>query len=170
MAFSKIGTIVRTHGLKGKVVLWHPQIEAADLILLDHLFIELLPGSYIPFFFNSPPGSKGAEYSICYFEEVESIEEAKEILNRDVFIEQSLYERLYPEEATFNFIGFQIEDENSQRQGHILNIQEMGGQLMATIVSEEKEYLIPLNEDFIQHIDKDGQKIYLQLPEGIWDL
>ena len=49
------------------------------------------------------------------------------------------------------------------------DIFETPQQLLAQVTYQEKEILIPLNEDFIIKIDNKKKSISLQLPDGLID-
>lgn len=172
LAYQKVGKIIRIHGLKGQVIFNHSFPSNDPFIKLDHLFIELHPGSYIPFFPEVSPIMVNQQTISWQLEDINSPQQAQKLLGKEVYIEKELFSQLFPESNQFEakLDGFQLKDNNSGYSAIIKSTQILSGQLMATVSFQEKSLYIPLNEDFIQVIDTKKRIIIATLPEGIWEL
>ena len=166
MDYSKIGKIQNTHGLNGKIILKHI-FEGKNIFKdLNHVFIEINRESYIPFFIEEKKVIDATEVLIR-FDEVESLEVAREILNKPVFIETEIFKKLKPKNVTEDFIGFWIIDKKLGKLGKVEDLFETPAQVLASVIYQEKEILIPLIEQTILSINVAKKEIMVELPDGL---
>lgn len=59
---------------------------------------------------------------------------------------------------------------NGGKIGKIIAIDDTTANTVMTVSDGEREILIPLAEDFIDHLDKKGGTLYLRLPDGLLDI
>lgn len=172
MSYRKIGKIIQSFGLNGQVVILQDVPSGKPLLKLDHLFIELQQGSYIPFFPDELPKLMDDDKSIWKLDDISSSEAAKEIVGKQVYIEEEKYLKLFPARSSLeaDLTGFIIKDRNSSNSGVIESVIESPGQLLASVIFAGKEVLIPLVEHFLITIDAQKKVIEMKLPEGIWEL
>jgi len=169
MEYSKIGKIQNTHGLNGKIILKHI-FEGKNIFKdLDHVFIEINRESYIPFFIEEKKVVDHSEVLIR-FDEVDSVEAARELLNKSVFIEPGIFKKLKPKNVTEDFVGFLIIDKKLGKLGVIEDLFETPGQVLASVIYQEKELLIPLLEHTIISISVAQKEIIVELPDGLIDI
>ena len=105
------------------------------------------------------------------FEDIDHIDKAQPLTKKKIFLPNRLKPKR--EKGTFfytDLIGFTAEDLHKGKLGEILEVQEFPQQFLATIIYQEKEVLIPLNEAFILDMNMKGKTISLDLPEGLLDL
>lgn len=166
MDYSKIGKIQNTHGLNGRIILKHI-FEGKNIFKeLNHVFIEVNRASYIPFFIKEKKVIDATEVLI-QFDEVDSVEDARELLNKGVFIENEIFKKLKPKNVTEDFIGFWIIDKKLGRIGKVDDLYETPAQVVASVQYKEKEILIPLIEYTIISINVAKKEIFVELPEGL---
>ncbi len=169
MDFIQIGKITGTHGLDGNVVLFHSIGKSSGLKSLKHVFIELKRESYIPFFVEQLRVDNDQEL-LLKLEEVDTMEAAKTISGKQVYLSTAQYEKLKPKDANINFVGFEVWDAIVGKLGMVENLFETPGQLLATIVYKGREVIVPLNEQTIKSIDIPTKTLKLALPEGLLDV
>lgn len=169
MNYSKIGKIQNSHGFNGAVIIKHTFNSFKNIKKLEHLFIELLPGSYIPYFIETIKEFNHQEL-LVKFEEVDNTEEVKKILQKDIYIEQEKLQTIKPKNVDLQFIGFEIIDSNLGKIGAITHLIEMPGQILATVIFKEKEVLIPLVEQTILNINIKQKEIITKLPDGLLEV
>ena len=63
--------------------------------------------------------------------------------------------------------GFQVEDIRHGKIGEIEYINDQTPQHLFVINSNDKEVLIPINDDFILELDRINKTIKMDLPEGL---
>ena len=68
------------------------------------------------------------------------------------------------------YVNFEIHDKILGKIGIIEEIIEYPQQEMAAIKFQEKEVLIPLNEQLILTIDAENKVIEMDLPDGLLEL
>lgn len=77
------------------------------------------------------------------------------------------------EEGQFYFheiIGFQVEDENEGPLGTVKDVYEAGEQYLIAMNYQDREVLIPLNDDIIPKVNKEKKIVHTRLPEGLLDV
>jgi 16S rRNA processing protein RimM len=169
MDFIHLGKITGTHGLDGNVVLYHHQGKLNGLKQLKHIFIELKRESYIPFFIEQIRVDNDSELFLK-LEEVDTVEEAKAISGKAVYLSTAQYEQLKPKDKDINFVGFEVWDEAAGKLGKVAHLFETPGQLLATVEVRGKEAIVPLNEQTIRSVDIAAKTLKLCLPDGLLDI
>ncbi|RQO30835.1 16S rRNA processing protein RimM [Taibaiella sp. KBW10] len=164
--YIQIGKITNTHGLEGRLSLMHNLGKNKELKQLKHIFIELKRESYIPFFINKITVDNDKELFLI-LDEVDSVEAAKALAGKEVYLSTEQYEKMKPKDQEVNFVGFEVWDEAFGLIGKVSAIFETPGQLLATVMHQEKEVIVPLNEQTIKSIQIQTKTLKLQLPEGL---
>lgn len=162
-----LGTISRKFSFKGEVVL---QVTPDLKTFPKHIksvFVEFQQ-ERIPFFIEFTNASKKNSIRIK-FEDVNSEMEAEKLVKHDVYVLKS--EIALDEEFSLkDLVSFTAYDENDERIGKIINLNTSTPQAFFEIESNQKQILIPVNEDWIIEINEEHQEIYFELPEGLLDL
>ena len=169
MEVIQLGKIGSTHGLDGRLVLLHHLGDNKALKSLNCVFVELRRESYIPFFIKSQKSVAEGEV-LLQFDEVETVEEAKKLAGKQVYLEVGQYEKVRPKNAPINFVGFQVIDQDFGALGKVADLLETPGQLLASVFHNHKEVLIPLNDHTIAKVDVATKTISVRLPEGLLDV
>ncbi|MEL6945638.1 MAG: ribosome maturation factor RimM [Bacteroidota bacterium] len=168
--FVSIGKIGKAHGIKGAMKLLAVEAYLPDLESASAIFIEE-NGQKLPYFLEEVQIGNA---TILTLEEVGTKEAANRLKSREVFLRES--DLLPIENRAFNSLqyeqykGFELEDKELGTIGVIEEIIEMPQQEMAVVNYQDKEVLIPLNEDFILETLKEEKLIKVTLPEGLLDL
>lgn len=164
--------MIQTQGLNGRVILFDELSSSKPLLKLDHLFIELQKGSFIPFFSVEKPMQIEEGKTAWQLDEIDTAEAARTLVGKDAYIETKRYNLLFPSRSSLDedLSGFLIKDNTSGNSGIIESVITSPGQLLANVLFQEKEVLIPLAESFVLGIDPQKKLIKMKLPEGIWDL
>ena len=166
------GQSYKVRGIKGEITIdFNPQFRKH--ILKSGVLFFKLEGNAVPFFIKS---IKGSDDCMIQFKEVDTPEQARELSNQIVYIDDRglIMEDTIIEEEVINsgnsFLNFQIEDVASGFNGVIKDLEEFPSQLMALVQVNSKEYMIPLHEDWIEHIDAKNKIIRVNLPAGLLEL
>jgi len=168
--FVSIGKIGKAHGIKGAMKLLAVEAYLPDLENTSAIFIEE-NGQKLPYFLEEVQIGNA---TILTLEEVGTKEAANRLRSKEVFLRES--DLLPIENRAFNSLqyeqykGFELEDKELGTIGVIEEIIEMPQQEMAVVNYQDKEVLIPLNEDFILETLKEEKLIKVTLPEGLLDL
>lgn len=169
MDYTYIGRLHSTHGLQGHITATHKLKGKNIFKQLKHIFVEIRPESYIPYFIEECTITAEDEV-IILVDETYSPEAAKHIVGKNIYIENALYSKLQPAELTMNFEGYIVYDAHDKKVGTITEIQEMPGQLLASVDINGIEALIPLVEHHILNINTKKKEITLQIPDGLLDI
>lgn len=168
MEYALIGKISGTHGLDGKLTLNH-NLPQKSFRKLSHIFIEVKNRSYIPYFIEEQKEIAN-DTVLLRLDETGTIEEAKKLSGKNVYIEAEQMQRLNPKGISSDLVGFMVADAALGRLGPIETLFETPGQVLATIHYRNKEVIIPLIDATIEGIDMDRKMIRVNLPEGLLDV
>ncbi len=164
----RIGTILKTRGLKGELQLY-VDFDGLEDMPFKAVFLEIA-GKQVPYFVAS---IKYPQPNVAYLnlEDVDTIEKANTLVKKDVFLAAKFKPKKKKNEFTLkDLAGFTAIDDNHGELGEIINVQEYPQQLIATVHYNNKEVLFPLNESIIKGINTDDNEVYIELPEGLLDI
>lgn len=164
-SYLKLGKIVSAHGLKGEVVLEHYLGKSSSLKNLEALYVEEKKGNLLPYFIQSAK-KKTATEVLIQIEGIEVREKAQKLVTKIVWIPEEEFQRLASKSAPASLLGFTI-IENNIALGEVIEVIEQPQQLVCKIIIQNKEVLIPLNEDTLIDIDNASQQVQVRLPEGL---
>ena len=159
-----IGKITSVHGVKGDIVLSHQLPLDFDTDLLDAIMIELNPNSFIPFFIKEKKETHDDEMLLT-LEEIDNREEAKKILNKNVFAPPTLKIEIKNGNRWTDLIGFSLYDQNNLEIGKIADVYINGDQILLAVNYKEDEILIPISDELILANETKQKKITLLLKE-----
>jgi len=162
-----IGKITGSHGVKGHVVFEHKLKNEVDILRWDALMIELLPDSRIPFFIENIKKQTATSYLIK-FEEIHSPEDAKQILQKNVYGSPNVaVQEVQLSVDPDSYIGYTLFDKE-KKVGIIDNIlNPKTNPLFIIHENSENELLIPANEELILEVKPSEKLIISNLPEGL---
>ena len=161
----KIGTITRTHGVKGEVAFSFTD-DVWDRADAEYLILRI-DGILVPFFIEEYR-FRSDTTALIKFQDYDSADAARELCGCDVYFPHSLTPE--PEEdgeyAWHHFTGFRVIDERAGELGEITYVDDSTQNILFNI----GERLVPAVESFISHIDYQARVITMQLPEGLLEL
>ncbi len=164
-----LGTITKTHGIHGQVVLMMDQLSFNDIQKMESVFIEI-DGLPVPFFISSFE-EKNSNALILTFDDAGIEDITKDIIDCQVFIlKSSIKTEKKLLIADKNIIGYNVTDKTLGFLGVVAEIITIEQNPLIKITQEKKEILLPLQPDFILQIDPILKNIYVHVPEGLIDL
>ena len=164
-----LGKIVKKYSFKGEILVKLDTDQPEIYNNLDAVFIDL-KNNLIPFFIEHSQLHK-SELLRIKFEDVITEEDANAIMKCELYLPLELLPKLEGNKFYFHeVIGFKVEDVNFGRVGVIKGINDTTSQSLFEIDRDGIEILIPLNDEFIQKVDRDNKKILVETPEGLIDL
>ena len=164
-----LGKIVKKYSFKGEVLVKLDTDQPEIYNNLDAVFIDLKK-NLIPFFIEHSQLHK-SELLRIKFEDVITEEDADAIMKCELYLPLELLPKLEGNKFYFHeVIGFSVEDVNFGSVGVIKGINDTTSQALFEIDRDGIEILIPLNDEFIQKVDRDKKKILVETPEGLIDL
>jgi 16S rRNA processing protein RimM len=164
----RVGSILKTKGLKGEMQLYVDFDNLAD-INITTLFIDIA-GKLIPYFVESIKyNQKNSAY--LYLEDIDTIEKASVLVKKDIYLSNKQKPKKKKSDFTLKDLkGFTAVDENEGELGIITAINEYPQQLIAAVTYKGCEVLFPLNEEIIKGIDVVKEMVLVDLPDGLLDI
>lgn len=168
MEYFKIGKLVAAFGVKGEMILKHSLGKKSKLNNVKALFVEEKKEAFIPWFISATRIKTEDEIYI-QFEDITSREAALKLTQKEVWVTETDFKKIAAPSTPLSYLGFHIID-NSNDLGPILELIEQPHQLLCRLQVEDKEVLVPLNEQTLLQIDKKSKKIIVSLPDGLLDI
>lgn len=156
------GYFSKTHGVKGHL-LFRADLDF-DESALKAVFIETATGK-APHFIKEMKMS--ANQYVVLLEDVDSVEAAKKLIGKSVFIDSAL---VIEEEGGIDWEGFELVDKHHGSLGYILEVTDNGSQELFVLNYKGKEVLLPFVEEFVEKVDENNKKLFFNAPEGLIDV
>lgn len=166
--YYKIGKLVAVFGLKGELVLKHTLGKKTSLKGLQAIFIEEKKQSFIPWFIETTK-IKTEEEVYLKLEGVDTREAAMKLTQKEIWIPEPDFKKLAAKSAPASILGYTIINDN-EPLSEVLEVIEQPHQLLCRIEINQKEVLIPLNEQTIQKIDHKKKQVSVSLPDGLLEI
>ena len=164
-----LGKIVKKYSFKGELL---AKLDTDQPDLYDNLeavFIDLR-GNLVPFFITSSQLHK-SDLLRLNFEDVNSEADADALIKSELYLPLDLLPKLDGDKFYFHeVIGFTIKDKNYGHVGILRAINDSTAQALFEIDRDGIEILIPMNEEFIDKVDRKNKTIVVNTPEGLIDL
>lgn len=163
-----LGTIVRTHGVKGNLIIL---LDVDDPLKYKKLSAVFLQIENILIKYPVTNSSLSGDLLNVHLEGIEDMTIAESFLRAEVYLPLSALpplsdNQLYLHEA----IGMMVIDHIGGELGVIDKIFDMPQQPMASVLHQGKEILFPVISVFIERIDRVNRVLYVKLPEGFLDI
>jgi 16S rRNA processing protein RimM len=139
--------------------------QLAKLKSIDTLFVQLKTGS-LPYAVISLRKAKDNAYFIK-FEEITDRNEAEKIIGKDVFAEKNMFRKKETAEGFSFILGYMITDTIEGELGEVDDVLQMPAGDVARVVFQNKEVLLPLNDETVVEINKRQKKIQVTMPDGL---
>jgi len=164
-----LGQIVSKFSFKGELQI---KLDTDEPELYEHLgsiFVDYC-NKLIPFFVEKSNLQKSNLLRVK-LEEVNEEADADDLLKRDVYLPLSKLPKLDGNKFYYHdVIGYKAVDVTHGEIGTIQFVNDQTMQALFFIDFNGKEIIIPVNDRFIQKVDKDEHIIYFQTPEGLIDM
>ena len=163
-----VGRIVKTHGLKGEVTLRIDNEQFDEIEELDYFLLDI-NDKLIPFFIENIIFHSNKSFIL--FQDLKTLEAASQLVGTAAYLPLELL----PEKDGNDFyshevVGFVVVDEEKGELGKVQEIIEYPTQSLIQIIKDDKEILIPIHEDIIKSLDREGCKIFIKAPNGLIDM
>ena len=164
-----LGRIVSKFSFKGEVLIKLDTDEPESYLEMESVFVDY-DNNLVPFFIERSNLQKSNLLRVK-FEDVESEEDADDLMKCDVYLPLDLLPDLNEDQFYFHeVIGFTVEDLNYGTVGTLTGINDTTSQALFEIEKNGKQVLIPMNDQFLQKVDKKNKTIFVKTPEGLIDL
>ena len=164
-----LGRIVSKFSFKGEVLIKLDTDEPESYLEMESVFVEY-DNNLVPFFIEKSSLQKSNLLRVK-FEEVDSEEDAEDLLKCDLYLPLNLLPELSEDQFYFHeVIGFTVVDQNYGNVGTLSGINDTTSQALFEIEKDGKQVLIPMNDQFLVKVDKKNKVIHVKTPEGLIDL
>ncbi|SHG68997.1 16S rRNA processing protein RimM [Salegentibacter echinorum] len=164
-----LGKIVGKFSFKGEVLIKLDTDVPEMYTEMESVLIEYNE-NLVPFFIERSSLQKSSLLRVK-FEDIETEEDAEDLVGAFTYLPLTMLPKLEDDQFYFHeIIGFQAIDTNHGNIGEITSVNDSTAQTLFEIKKDGKEILIPINDKFIEKIDKPNKTIHLSTPEGLIDL
>ena len=164
--FFYLGKITRKFSFKGELIIFLDTDSPSAYYALKKVYVKE-DDSYLPYFISDISKYKNNSIRVK-FEDIENESMASNLINKEIFLPISELPKLYGKKFYYHEVnGFQVEDIRHGKIGEIEYINDQTTQHLFVINSNNKEVLIPINDDFILELDRINKTIKMDLPEGL---
>lgn len=170
MEYLKVAKILDTVGLKGEVKVYTTSSFKLERYKEGNtLFIESEKDNYLPFKIQSFRNKEG-NIDILKFEGINSIDEAKKYLNKEIVVEKD--EKILKKDQYFysDLIGLTCFNIQDKELGKVIEVSEFTGNLSLKVKTlTKKEVYVPFNDIFIERVDLENKKLIINEIEGLFE-
>ncbi len=163
----QLGEILKTHGLKGEMIVHLDVDNPADYKNLESVFVRQ-SGKLVPFFVSSCrlQGDK----SRIKLEDIDDQDGAKELVGSEIYLPLTELPDLGMDAYYFHeIIGYSIIMDRKEL-GQLTEIYDQEPNPMFAFMHGEIEVLVPFIDQFINKVDKAAKQIHINLPDGYLDV
>ena len=165
----KIGSLTRTHGVRGEVAFQFTD-DVWDRVEADYLFLRL-DGLLVPFFLEEWR-FRSDNVALLKFEDIDSADDARRIVGTEVYFPKDLTpEDLDEEELEWqHFTGFEVWQDDSLLGTVTSVLNQTANVLLVVTTPDDRELLIPAHEDFVLEADHRQRRLLVSVPEELLNL
>ena len=166
----QLGLISKIHSFKGEVILFLDTDVPENYYDLTHFFLEVNK-QLVPYFIEKKQKHKQNQLRIT-IDGVRTQEDAEKLTGKSVFLPLEMLPELEPHQFYFHeIVGFEVVNEKDERVGEIIEvIDNPVNRLLNVKLPNEKEALLPFNDNHILKVNKPKKTIQLSIPEGLLEL
>ncbi|GAA4000165.1 ribosome maturation factor RimM [Hymenobacter fastidiosus] len=168
----QLGSIGKTHGLKGFVVAFMDVDDLDDYRKLKSVYLELpfAPGKLTAYDVEKLQ-LQVENRALLKLKGFDTIEAAEPLRNAKLYRPLTELPALQDDQFYFHdVIGYTVIDETLGELGIVETFYEMPQQDLMGMRYKGQEILIPVVDELILHADQDAKKIFVNLPEGLLDV
>jgi 16S rRNA processing protein RimM len=166
--YFEIGHILKPHGLKGGLSIILDVDEPANYTEMESVIVNI-DNQLVPFFISSLQlnGAKG----ILHLEDIDTLEEADRFRSSKLLLPIEILPELNNGKFYYHeVIGYQVVDEQTGRLGIIENVFTRSNQDLISMRYQNKEVLIPANNDIVKKADHEKKEVIVDLPNGLLEI
>ena len=165
-----VGKIIRTHGVKGDLIIFLDADEPARYLKMKTIFVEIQDElkSYKVKKVSLQSRDKSA---IIHLEGVEDMNAAELLLKYNLYQPTTMLPEMKGNDFYFHeIIGYQVNDVHLGQLGIIKDVYDLPQHPVGVMLYKEKEVLIPISTQTLQKIDRENNTIFLELPDGLLEV
>ena len=165
----QIGKIAAAHGVNGDITIAHYITNTNKIKDIDVLMIEVWNNSFIPFFIEEIDSITHDSF-LVKFEEINSREEAKKFINKNVYLYNENLLQTHSQSEWEYLIHFTIFNQNNLKIGEIKDVFENSMQILLEVEYQDKIIQLPLHQNLILKLDEKQKIIKINIAEGLLEM
>jgi len=164
-----LGRIVAKFSFKGEVLIKLDTDEPELYTEMESVFVEYNE-NLVPFFIERSYLHKSTLLR-AKIEDIDTEQDAEDMIGAELYLPIEQLPQLPDDKFYFHeIIGFDVIDQHHGNIGKIVSINDTTAQALFEIDKDGKQILIPMNDEFIEKVDKKNKEIKVITPEGLVDL
>ncbi|MFV8281036.1 ribosome maturation factor RimM [Christiangramia marina] len=164
-----LGRIVAKFSFKGEVLIKLDTDEPELYTEMESVFVEYNE-NLVPFFIERSYLHKSTLLR-AKIEDIDTEQDAEDMIGAELYLPLEQLPQLPDDKFYFHeIIGFDVIDQQHGNIGKIVSINDTTAQALFEIDKDGKQILIPMNDEFIEKVDKKNKQIKVITPEGLVDL
>ncbi len=164
-----LGKVVKLFANKGALLVYLDVDDPEDYINLESVFVRM-NNQLIPFFIEDIE-LRHKNNAIFVFSDVDSTEQASMLIGNQLFLPLNMLPPLTGNKFYYHEIkGFTVTDSQYGPAGVIEEVLEYPHQAVMRILNQNKEILIPINDEIIVNVDRKNRNLEIDAPEGLIDM
>ena len=160
-----LGSITKTHGVRGELILRTGKISFEPEQNWGSVFLEI-DGILVPFSISALDNIRERDWLISFYE-VTDKDMAESITGFKVWVSRDLVEKGSDELFFDQLAGFTLTDKISGKSGTITEYIDIPGNPVFDVSIEGENHLIPAQEGFIVEFDVENRSILMNLPKDL---
>ena len=166
--FFYLGTISKTFGYQGQVVIYLDTDEPWKYATLRSVFINI-GGELLPYMIEDIQYREG-NTAVVKFADVDAAE-SRNLLKAELYLPISELPPLTGNNFYFHeVIGFTVIDKEHGNIGTCKDFIDISRQPIMQIELNDKEILVPAIDEIFEKVDRENKTIYINAPEGLIDI
>lgn len=164
-----LGKIAKKFSFKGELLLYIDSDDPEQYEEMESVFVEI-GKNLVPFFIDSAQLHKN-DFLRVKFEDVDSEADAEALIGKALYLPLDLLPKLEGNKFYYHeVIGFILKDQTRGDVGTIVSINDSAAQPLFEVKSGETELLIPMIDQFLVEVNRDGKFVLMDLPEGLVEM
>lgn len=165
-----LGKITKIVGFKGEIAVFIDSDEPENYSRIESVFVEFNSG-LIPFFVEYIKARNKNNQFTIKFEDIDDHEEAARLQGCELYLPLAALPALEGNAFYFHEVeGFSVTDHLKGPVGTIIKVLDYPGNPLFEISHGDKIILVPLQDQFIEKVDRTTRQIFIKAPEGLIDL
>ena len=167
-SYRNIGKIVSGFGLRGEMIVVHRLGKKIAVSKIKTIFLELKKDELVPYFVEYIR-KKGTGEFYLKLEGIDSKEDASKYIRREIWLKEEEVQVHTQKNNPIGWVGYLVIDQGREL-GPVLEVIEQPHQVLFRLEMEDKEVLIPINEQTLEKIDHKTKTVLLRLPDGLLEV
>jgi 16S rRNA processing protein RimM len=167
-SYRNIGRIVSAFGLKGEMIVLHNLGKKIAVSKINVIFLEQKKDEMLPYFVESIRKKAEGELYLK-LEGIDSKETATKFIRREVWMKEEEVQAHTQKNNPIGWVGYHVIDQGRDL-GPILEVIEQPHQVLCRLEINEKEVLIPINEQTLVKVEHKLKSVLLTLPDGLLEV